>query len=49
MRGKKGALKVKPEIGPCDNKFKEQRNHNVCGRVLRSNIHPRLKLLHLLL
>lgn len=27
MQGKRGALKVKPEIGPCDNNFKEQRNH----------------------
>lgn len=27
MRGKRGALKVKPEIGPYDNNFKEQTNH----------------------
>lgn len=26
MQGKRGALKVKPEIGPCDNNFKEQRD-----------------------
>lgn len=27
MRGKRGALKVKPEIGQCDNNFKEKTNH----------------------
>lgn len=27
MRGKRGALKVKPEIGWRDNNFKEQTNH----------------------
>lgn len=26
MQGKRGALRVKPEIGSCDNNFKEQRN-----------------------
>lgn len=25
--GKRGALKVKPGIGPCDSNFKEQTNH----------------------
>lgn len=27
MQGKRGVLKVKPEIGTCDNNFKEQKNH----------------------